>query len=205
MKRFLALLAAASVAQVALADVAPPKGQKRVVVDYRITTEKAIPGYEFYTVFGRKDVALVKLGPKSPLLIKGAGRGGAARFGALTAVPAGSRKKYAGEKEFHDAVRANKVEGQASAKNGLSAFAVVKDTDPRDTIVVEYAFEKIDGKQIVLREKGKANPGGEEDSPNDAPAATAGPRGGAWVAGLAAALGVMFGGFWLAGRARRRA
>jgi hypothetical protein len=211
MKRFLVLLAAASVAEVALADIAPPKGQKRVVVDYRITADKEIPGYEFYTVLGRTDVAPVKLGPKSPVLIRGAGRGGAARFGALTAVPAGSRKKYDSEKEFREAIRANKVEGQVSAKNGLPAVAVVKDTDPRETIVMEYAFEKIDGKQIVLKEKGKPKPGGtkdapeEEDSPNDAPAAIAAPRGGTWVAGAVASLGVMLGGLWLAGRARRKA
>jgi hypothetical protein len=194
-------------AGVALADVPPPKGQKRVVADHKITTEKEIPDYTFFTVVGRDAVTAVKFDLKTPIVIKGAGRGGAARFGFLYAVPKSAAKQYAGEKEFHEAIRNNKVEGQVAAKGNFPALAVLKDADPRDTVVFEHTFEKIDGKEIVLKRKeDAAKKDGKEELPEEesgSPAAYT-PRGGLWVAGLAAALAVTLGGLWLAGRGRRK-
>src|SRR5439155_2885360 len=95
------LIAASSVR----ADVAPPKGSKRVALDHKITTDKEYPDYRFYTVVGgggktggfkgnaaaaanAKGVTEVKFDPKTPIEIKAEGRGaGIGRQGSLVAVP----------------------------------------------------------------------------------------------------------------------
>ena len=50
MNRLLALLTVGLVAGVAVADLAPPEGYKRVDGIHKITTEKDIEGYTFYKI-----------------------------------------------------------------------------------------------------------------------------------------------------------
>ena len=52
MSRLLAVAVGLALAGTAAADVAPPKGFKRVVLDNTVTTEKAYPGYAFFLVSG---------------------------------------------------------------------------------------------------------------------------------------------------------
>ncbi len=209
MNRLLALLTVGLVAGVALADVPPPKGQKRITIDHKIATDKEIGDYAFYTLIGRDEPAAVKFDPKTPIVVKGAGRGGIGRIASLVAVPKNAGKNYGTEKEFLDAIKSGKVDGQVTAKTQLPAFTVVRDTDKREVIVMEHTFEKIDAKEgIVLKTKAEPKKDGDKkDSPeeddSDTPTAQA-PRGGVWVAGVAAALAVMLGGLWVVGRTRRK-
>jgi hypothetical protein len=218
-RAFLALAVGLLAAAVAQADGLPPKGFKRVVVDHKITTDKEIADYTFYTViYGGKagpKVTEVKLDPKTPIEIPGVKRTGIGRQGWLVAVPKDAAKKYDSEKAFIEAIQKSKVEGMARTKGILDSTSSVKDTDTRSTIVKEHKFEKIDGATIVLVTKkdegapGSKKGGDKKDSADDedeggAPGVTAyTPRGGVLIAGLAAALAAMLGGFWLAGRTRR--
>ena len=57
MKRLLGVLVLGLlVAGVAHADIAPPKGQKRVVLDNKITVEKEFSDYAFFLVSGRDKI-----------------------------------------------------------------------------------------------------------------------------------------------------
>jgi hypothetical protein len=228
MKRSVAFLALGFFAVTVSADVPPPKGSKRVTLDWKITTEQEFPDYTFYTAVGgarkgKKDdgVTMVKLDPKTPAEIKGAGRSpGIGRQGSLYAVPKGAETKYDNDNDFYTALRAGKVEGAVRAKANLDAITVIKDTDPRTTVVWEYKVEKVDkdgitGKIITEEKKDadkketdkkdteKKDPA-KKDSPDDEDAAVASaPKGSVWIAGLAATLALVFAGFWLAGRQRR--
>lgn len=205
-------------ATVVHADVRPPAGFKRVVVDHKITTDKEISDYTFYTVIyggkGGPKVTEVKLDPKTAIEIPGVRRTGVGRQGWLVAVPKDAAKKYDSEKAFNEAIQKGKVEGLARTKGNLDSTDTVKDTDKRDTIVKEHKFDKIDGAAIVLitkKDEGASEPkkdGDKKDSPDEddaTPGVTAyTPRGGLWMAGLATALAVMLGGTWLVGRTRRK-
>lgn len=211
MNRFLAVLTLGLAASVAVADVPPPKGFKRVTVDHKITTEKDYPDYAFFTVIGRNRVTPVKLDAKTPIDILAKDRGGRFLTCTLVAVPKDASTHFATEKEFHAAIAAGKVEGEVKAKEGFFTQMEVKDTEKRNTIVKEYTLDKIDAKDgIVLvakkdapkKDSGKDSP---DDSPlPDSPSATVAPRGGMWIAGVTAALAVMLGGFWLVGRSKRK-
>jgi hypothetical protein len=205
-RALLALSLSLLVASATQADVRPPNGFKRVVVDHKITTEKEIPDYTFYTVLyggkGGPRVTEVKFDPKTPIEIPGAKLTGIGRQGWVAAVPRDAAKKYDTEKAFIEAMQKSKVDGLVKTRN----------LDSADT-VKEHAFEKMDGSSIVLVTKKdpgapEKKDGDKKDSPNedDAPGVTPyTPRGGLVMAGLATALAVMLGGAWLAGRARRKA
>lgn len=224
MKRTVAVLVLGLlVAAVARADVAPPKGMKRVTLDHKITTEKEFPDYIFFTVigggragFGGKNplgaaegVTQVKLDPKTPIVIPGASRNpGIGRQGHLVATPKDAAKAYGSEKEFLAAVRNGKVEGMIRAKTLLDSITVVKDTDTRTTVVQEYKLEKIDAKDgmVLTRVKeGEAEKkdGGKQEEEELDPQTAFAPRGGVWVAGLSASLAVILGGLWVVRRNRR--
>ena len=225
MKRAFALLALGFFVATVSADVPPPKGSKRVTLDWKITTETEFPDYTFYTAVGGggkggkagEGVTMVKLDPKTPVELKGAGRGaGIGRQGSLYAVPKGAEEKFGSEKEFFTALRMGKVEGALRAKVNLDASTVIKDTDPRTTVVWEYKVEKVDkdgitGKMITedkkdadKKETEKKDPA-KKDSPDEEDATVASaPKGGVWIAGLAATLALVFAGVWLAGRRHPR-
>lgn len=198
------------VAGTASADIAPPKGFKRIALDNKVTTEKAFPDYAFYLVSGGDKVEAVKLDPKTPLVISGEGRGGRYRFVQLVAVPKDAAKKYDTEKAFHEAVATGKVAGMARQQDGFATLTEVKDSDPRKTATAEFKLEKIDAKEglvVAAVGAGKANPKKgppkpEEEEEGGGGAAYA-PRGGVWVAAVAATVGLVFGGLWLAGRNRK--
>ena len=216
MKRLLTMAVALFGASVALADVAPGPGFKRVPLEHKITTEKDYPEYVFYSVTGRGDkVVAVKLDAKTPatITVAGGGPGSATR---LVAVPKDATKKFDGEKEFLAAIVKGKVEGAISAKTTFWAFNDVKEADTRKVIVVEYKIEKIDPKEGIVYTSDKeakdapkpprpgVKPGSEECDDSDEPAPIAyTPKGGTWVAGLAAACAFVFGGMWVARRGRR--
>jgi hypothetical protein len=227
MTRVLGVLALALlVGGAARADVAPPKGQKRVALDHKITTDKEFPDYRFYTVIGgggrgggfqgkgdpaasARGVTEVKFDPKTPIEIKAAGRGaGIGRQGSLVAVPKDARKKYASDDEYLAAIRLSKVEGAIRAKTNFDAITVVKDTDTRTTVVMEWKVENITAKDgFVLKSPDRGEPRATPpkdgmDSPEDEEATAYAPKGGAWVAGLAATLGLVFAGLWLSRRNR---
>jgi hypothetical protein len=199
------------------ADGLPPRGQKIVTLDNKITAEKEYPDYLFFTCTGgkgpRAKLTAVKFDPKTPVELKGAGRTGIGRSGALIAVPKDAEKNYDTEEKFHLAIKNRTVEGMIQTKRNLDSQIAIKDTDARTVVVYEFAVEKIDPKDgIVLNWKKDAEQkkDGEKKDPLDedqeeAPGGTvSAPRGGMWVAGVAVTLAVMFGGFWLVGRTRRK-
>ncbi len=219
------LIAASSVQ----ADIGPPKGMKRVTLDHKITTEKEWPDYIFFTVLGgggkgglknplaaAEGVTQVTFDPKTPIEIKGANRGGGiGRQGSFVAVPKDAAKGYDSEKAFLAAIRNGKVEGQLRAKGQFDSTTTIKDTDPRTTVVWEFKVEKVDPKEglvgAFVRDAEAKNPEKKDPAKKDTEgvdddeevAVAAAPKGGVWVAGLAATLGLVFAGMWLAGRRNR--
>jgi hypothetical protein len=188
----------------AQADVAPPKGLKRIPLEYKITTDTAYADYAFFAISGGDKAEAVKLDPKTPATVKAGG--GRYRIASLVAVPKDAAKGFPSEKDFLAAVAKEKVDGLVKSKTVFDAFTTVKDTDTRKTIVETYKVEKIDAKDgIVLKKvgepRGEKKDGKEEESP-----AAALPEGAAfpWMAaGLAGAGVIGFAGLWLARRTRR--
>ncbi|MBA4189207.1 MAG: hypothetical protein C0467_14510 [Planctomycetaceae bacterium] len=215
MKRMLAMfvIVTASVG-VARADIGPPAGFKRLAIEHKITTEKAYPEYQFYSVCGDK-VLHVKLDPKSPATIAPVGGGVRYRTATLVAVPIGAGKKFANDLDFHAAIGSGKVEGLVHSKISFSAFTEVKANDDRKVISLEYKLEKIDPKDGIVLISGKefpklpVRPGvgkdGEEESEDSDEGTASGyaHRSGAWVAGLAGTFAVVLGGLWITRRGRR--
>jgi hypothetical protein len=195
-------LIAASFAQ---ADIAPPKGLRRVIVDHKITTDRDFPDYQFYLVYGQSKVEAVQLGSKTPLVIPGIGRVGPDRLAELVAVPKDAAKRYAGVKDFHAAIAAGKVEGMVKGNARFSPETTLKDTDPRRSVMEEHKLEKLDAKEGLVIKPIQKKPGPSEE-PTAEEAETGGtaytPRGGVLIAGLAATLAVVFAGLWLARRYR---
>lgn len=216
MKRLIAGVVVLGFAGVALADIAPPKGFKRVPLDHKTTAEKEYADYAFYTITGRETVAAVKLHPKNPLTISGTGRAGPNGYVQLVAVPKDAAKKYDAEKDFHAAIAGGKVEGLVKSKTGFGGVTTIKTEDARKTVTEEHKLEKIDAKEGLVVTAVKAE--GKDDKPTTAPpkdpkpgeedgdageAVAFTPRGGVWVAALAATAAVALAGVWLAGRRRR--
>lgn len=222
MKRLLAVAAVLAVAVPAPADIAPPipKGFKRVPLTHRVVTDKEFPDYALFTVEvidsfrgNTRSAAPAKLDAKTPLSLTTTSGASVSRSYELVAVPKDAGKKYATEKEFHKAVADGKVPGQVRSKTIISGGSSrdVKDSDPRKAVVEEYKLEKIDAKDgVVIKSATPAAAGSAppKDSPKpeeeeEAAAAGYAPRGGVWVAGLAAAAAVVTAGLWVARRGRR--
>lgn len=200
MRTTLAVALLAAAVATARADVPPPPGLKRVTVDHKIETTKEFADFTFYTIVGFEKVTEVKLDPKKPFTIEGKGRGGPFQFCTLVAVPKGAAKAYPTEKEFHAALAKDKVPGQIKAKEDFSSLTTIKSTDARTSVTLTHKLEKVsekDGIVFAVPEKKGGKPEEEEEA--------AQPRGGLWVAGLAATAGLVLGGLWLAGRSRGRA
>ncbi len=215
-RTLLASVFALLIVTVASADLRPPMGVKTVQLDHKITTDKEYPDYLFFTVTGgkgqRAKLTPVKLDPKNPATLSGAGRSaGIGRQGSLVAVPKDAEKKYDSEEKFHAAIKDRNVEGLIATKVNLDSQAAIKETDKRTVVVYEVIVEKVDPKEGIVVKLKRDEPapekkeGEKKDSPDeDSPDATAStPRGGMLVAGLAAALAVMLGGLWLVGRKRK--
>jgi hypothetical protein len=202
MRGVLPVLAVGLLLAQARADVAPPKGTKRVVLDHKITTEKEFPDYEFFTVVGAEQVKAVKLDPKNPVVIAGAGRNGRFRLASIVAVPKDAGKAYESEAEFHKAVASGRVKG-LRARSGFDPFLAVKDGDTRTSVTAEYVLE-IDPKEgIVLKPAGPPKSGSAPGKPEEPEDEVSAAPGGRWLAGALASAGVLLAGLWLANRARR--
>jgi hypothetical protein len=206
-RELLALAAVVVFTAVAVANAGPPR-TKVMPVEHKITTEKEYPDHNFYLV--DEKVVAVKLDPKNPIELKPKANEKYAY--TLVAIPKDVAKAFKTEDELHQALlKEHKIDGRAQTKirfgSSFNAFA----TDKRDKTVQEHKVEKINAKEgIVLTTKTveakmdepkKDAP--KKDSPDDEPLASA-PRSAMLVSGLAAALGVTFGGLWLVGRNRRK-
>jgi hypothetical protein len=224
MKPFLALLAVGLFGAGAVADGLPPpapKGRKYVTVSHEVVLGKGVTGYVFVERVGggfgpRAGAGTYKKLELSAEKARPMAAGGRRSPVSLLAVPQGATKEFKTDAELFDALKANKLKGVASV--GFRNTALVPDTVKGDSVKWTHTITAIDDKGVKAKVEGegaeqpkgrgrKDSPAAGEDSPDDVPAApvAAAPRGGVWVAGLSAALGVMLGGFWLAGRARRKA
>lgn len=206
-REFLALAAVFVVAGVAAANAGPPR-TKVMPVEHTITTEKEYPDYNFYLV--DEKVVAVKFDPRNPIELKP--KAGEKYAYTLVALPKDTAKAFSTENELHRALlKERKLDGRAQTQIRFGSSFNAYQTDRRDKLVQEHKVEKISAKDgIVLKtatvEAKKDEPkkdGEKKDSPEDEPLAAA-PRGGTWVAGLAATLAVTFGGLWLVGRSRRK-
>lgn len=192
-------------AGVAVADIPPPKGLRRIPIEYKLEATAEFPDYAFFAVSGGDKAEPVKLDPKAPATVRAGG--GRYRTAQLVAVPKGAAKAYPGEKEFLAAVAAGKVDGAVKAKEYFQAFTTVKDADPRAVIVERYTVEKVGPGGITLapvKEPGGAKPdGGEEAAGADEDAhAVPAPRYGRLAAGVSVSLAVVLAGLLIARRAR---
>ena len=217
MNRLLAVLTVGLVAGTAVADIPPPpppKGKKYVSVNNEVVLGKDVAGYVF--------VQQVSAGPGAPKFTyekieltagkaKAMPAGGRRTYVSLFAVPHEAAKEFKADADLFDALGANKVKG--AHRVGFASTATVADTVKGESVKRTVTITAIDAKGIKTTVEGEGaekpadRPGknenpSEEDDP-DAPTTHA-PRGGTWVAGVAAALAVTLGGFWLAGRTRRK-
>jgi hypothetical protein len=217
MNKILALLTVGLVASVAVADIPPPpppKGQKYVSVSNEVILGKDVTGYVFVqrvSMFPGAGVTFTKLDLSEKKATPMAA-GGRRIFVNLLAVPQDAAQEFKTDAELFNALKANKVPGAHTL--GFSGTATVSDKVKGGSVKWTYTITSIDAKGIKSKVEGEGleQPAPEKKPlpPNDAPdedapgAGISAPRGGLWVAGVAAFAGIMFGGFWLVGRARRR-
>jgi hypothetical protein len=152
----------------------------------------------------------VKLDPKSPVHITP----GEDRFCLLVAVPQdavpkGAEKGSKIEKDFYWDLRYGGVEGVVRSKTFFSSNERIPRGDDRDRVVFAHKLERFDPKDgivLVTKQIEPKKDAEKKESPNDddsSPSvASFAPKGGVWIAGLAATLGLVFAGLWLARRSR---
>lgn len=222
MRRLLSVVFLAAFAGVAVADIPPPpppKGKKYVAVSNEVAVAKDVSGYVFVkqvnTFPGGRKPAYSKVDLKSD---KATAIPEPARrtYVVLFAVPQDAAKEFKSDEELFDALGAKKIKGVSSI--GFSSTATVSDTIKADTVKWTTTITAIDDKGIKKKVEGegyeepkkaptttKDGPDDEDEAPSDAPVTTVqAPRGGVWMAGLAAFAALTLGGFWLAGRTRRK-
>jgi hypothetical protein len=223
MKLSLAVLAVGlTAASVSRADLLPPgkrkipnelpAGTKNIPIEHRIETDKDHADWEFFVVRGKGGVERMKLAPKAPLVIPGSSAVGDGppprpgekeraipyRSSALFAVPKDAAKGFKTEKELHAAIEGGQVRGMVRVKDVFYDHLTVTATDPRKSITRWYQLGKIDGKDGLV-----VKPVKQDDEPKKKEDALAvAPRGGLWVAGLIASLGILLAGLWLVTRCR---
>lgn len=212
MNRLLALAAALLVAGHALADIPPPpppKGKKYVSVSNEVVLGKDVTGYVFVqrvgTGPGRPTFTYekVELTPGKAATVPTPGRRGSV---ALIAVPQDAAKEFKTDAELFDALKERKVKGTHDL--GFPGSATVPDSIKGDTVKWTHTVTAIDPKGgFKATVEGEGRPAAKGEAPGkpeeeDGAEARA-PRGGTWVAGLAAALAAALGGLWAVGRARR--
>lgn len=215
MNKFLtALVAGLLVAGAALADIAPPpppKGKKYVGVSNEVVLGKDVSGYVFVTQVSTFPARGQTFAKAELTATKAVAMPAAARrtFVELLAVPQDAAKEFKTDAELFDALKADKVKGVHRLAFGDSA--TVDDAVKEKTVKWTHTITAINPKDGIKEEvKGEgyeppAKKGGapDKEEEDDAPVTRA-PRGGVWVAGLAAFAGVLLGGLWVAGRTRRK-
>ena len=204
MNRLLALLTLGLFAGAALADVPPPpppKGKKYVNVSSELKVEKGVTGYVFVLQEGygpgRPTFKYKRIEPTADKAVAIPG-GNKYAYVSVFAVPEGAAKGFKTDDELFAALSPNKVKGAHSI--GFATAAVVPDSVKGDSVKWTYTVTGVDEKGIGTKVEGEGYA-----PPAERPGRAPQSRGGAWVAGLAAALALMLGGFWLAGRTRRKA
>jgi hypothetical protein len=213
MNKLLALLTVGLIAGVAVADVPPPpppKGQKYVSVSNEVVLAKDVTGY----VFVQQTVSFPGGGSNAKKLTLSADKATAIAAGGrrmavnLVAVPEDAAKEFKTDDELFDAIKAKKVKGAQSL--GFNNTVTVSDKVNGNSVKWTYTITAIDAKGIKTKIEGEGYEAPAtkpaKDSPEDdadTPTVAQTPRGGTWVAGLAAFAAIMLGGMWLAGRTRR--
>jgi hypothetical protein len=219
MRRVLSVLVLAAFAGVAVADVPPPpppKGKKYVSVNNEVLLGKDVSGYVFvkqvtsFPGMPKPSYEKLELNATKPTAIP---EGGRRTYVTLYAVPQDAAKEFKSTEELGKALSAKKVKGAFSV--GFTSTATVSDKIKGDSVKWTTTIAAIDDKGIKKKVEGDGfeepkpkapkNPKDGPDDEDDAPATTAQtPRGGVWVAGLAAFAALTLGGFWLVGRTRRK-
>ena len=194
----------ASTARADLAPPPPPKGMKYAkAMIHKFTTESEIPDYDFYTLVtepgDKRTVTRVELSPKSPVEWDRSKVHRRSIF-KLTAVPKGAAKKYDTEKAFFAALHQGDGKGQLYTKDEFWRHPLVKETE-KEPVEAVYTITKVNEKDGIVipvtYERPKLPPGCEPDEDGSASAL---PRSGVWVAGLAVAAAFVTGGLWLTRR-----
>lgn len=217
-----ALFVVALAASAVVADIPPPpppKGKKYINVNNEVLLGKDVSGYVFVkqvTQFlpGRQKPTYSKVElktDKATAIPEPARRTSVSLF----AVPQDAAKEFKTDDELFEALGAKKVKGAVSISFGSTA--TVSDTVKGDSVKWTTTITAIDDKGITKKVEGdgyeppakKPAKDAPEDSPEaddaDAPVGSVqAPRGGTWIAGIAAFAALMLGGFWLAGRTRRK-
>ena len=205
MKKFFpALLAGLLLASAATADIAPPpppKGKKYAAVNNEVVLDKGVSGYVFVqqtsTGPGRPQFTFEKI-ELAPGKAKALPAGGRRSSVSLYAVPEKVAKEYKTDDKLFDALKANKVKG--AHRLGFTSTATVPDKIKGDSVRWTTTVTEIDARSGF-----KTKVEGEGYEPKASPKRERpGAPPGTLAAGIAATLGVLLGGFWLAGRARRK-
>lgn len=206
MKSFLLALAAALlIAGAATADIpppAPPKGKRYIAVNNEVVLGKDVTGYVFVqqTVAGpgapKFSFERLELTPEKAKALPPSGR---RSYVTIVAVRQDAAKEYKTDDELFDAVKSNKVKG--AHRIDFTSTATVSDRIKGDTVKWTTTITAIDPKTGI-----KTKVEGEGYEAPKAPGAKEKPpvQASVFVAGGSAALAVLLGGLWLAGRGRRK-
>ena len=204
MNRLLALLTVGLIAGVAVADVPPPpppKGKKYVSVTSEVVLAKDVTGFVFVRQVGSGPgrpmftYSKVELSAEKAAVMSSGGR---RSYATLFAVPQDVAKEFKTDAELFDAVGANKVKG--AQRVGFTSVATVSDTVKGDSVTWKYTITGIDDKGIKTKVEGDGyEPPADKPKKDKAPSPT-----GTVVAGVAAFVALLLGGFWLVGRTRRK-
>ena len=207
MNKLLALLTVGAIAGTAVADVPPPpppKGKKYVSVSNEVILSKHVTGYVFIQQTGtfpgapRFTYSKLELTSEKAVAIAA---GGGRTFETLIVVPQDTAKEFKTDADLFAALGADKVKGTHTLR--FVGRATVSDTVKGDSVKWTYTITAIDPKDgIKSKVEGE---GAELTAEKPEKKEKAPPSGVSWMAGGAAALAALLGGFWLAGRARRKA
>ncbi len=196
-----ALVAGLLVAGTALADIPPPpppKGKKYVDVSNEVVLGKDVSGYVFVTHVStfpaREDkFAKTELPAGKAVALPAGGRRTSVE---LLAVPQDAAKEFKTDADLFDALKGNKVKG--AHRVYFASSATVADTVKDKAVKWTHTITAIDkdGVKKKIEGEGYEPPAEKKDKP---PVLA-----GSWVAGAAAALALVLGGLWVAGRSRRK-
>jgi len=178
------------------ADVAPPPGQQRVVVDHIIEPDQAYPDYVFFVVIGAEADWSYRcdIGPGSPVRIAGANRGGRAQMCWLAAVPKKATDGYADEQALLVAIIGGKIPGVVKSNVYFDSFDVRPSLNAPQLIERRHRIEQVSPDQGIVI----------STAPDSAPRGSIADRSLVWwvVVGVAVAAAACGLGLWL--RTRKR-
>ena len=139
-------------AGLAVADIPPPDGTRRVPLDNIIESDQAFPDYVLFVVVGGNEQWTFRsdIGPGKPIRITGAGRNGIARMCWLAAIHAGAAKAYTDDAELVRAVAGDKVPGTQKSKVHFDSFVVRRESGAPESVEQHYKLERIDTKDGVV-------------------------------------------------------